>query len=308
MNIIGKRRVFLIISGVLVIWSILMLIFVGLNLSIDFKGGSRLEITSQGSPITRESIENAYMSQGVVINSIQDSENSGYKISSANINDSKRKAILEQIPAQQLSFEALGPTIGQEARNKAFFAVGLAIIAITTYIAIAFRKSGGVISSWKFGVAAIIALIHDVIITLGFFSLFGLLFGVQIDALFITAILTIMGFSVHDTIVVFDRIRENITNNVKKLPFNELVNNSINETIARSLNTSVTVFFVLFAMALFGGESIRWFVIAFVIGVAVGTYSSIFVASPILLEWSDMDNNGGFRKFYSRLKKNILKK
>ena len=302
MNIIEKRKIFLTISAILIVISIVMLFVRGLNLSIDFTGGSRLELAKDfdGEVLSRDEIENIYNEQKLKINSIQETDG-GYRISSSSISEQEKDKIIERLKAQELSFEFLGPTIGNETKNKAIVAVLIAILAITTYIAIAFRKSGGVISSWKFGVAAIIALAHDVIITLGAFSLFGLLFEVEIDALFVTAILTIMGFSVHDTIVVFDRIRENITNNVKRLSFGEVVNNSIKETIGRSLNTSVTVIFVLFAMALFGGESIRWFIIAFIIGVVVGTYSSIFIASPILLEWHNMDKNGGFKSLKSRL-------
>lgn len=304
MNIIKNRKTFLLISIVLMVLSIIMLSIKGLNLSIDFTGGSRLEVakSSEQGELPRESIEKAYRAADIKVNSIQDTEGS-YRVSSSSITSEQKNNIVNALGMEELSFEVLGPTIGNETKDKAIIAVFIAIFAITGYIAIAFRKSGGVISSWKFGVTAIIALFHDVIITLGAFSLFGMLFDVEIDALFVTAILTIMGFSVHDTIVVFDRIRENITNNVKKLSFEEIINNSINDTIGRSLNTSVTVIFVLFAMALFGGESIRWFVIAFIIGVLVGTYSSIFVAAPILLEWSNFDKRGGIKNL-----KNIISK
>lgn len=304
MNIIEKRKIFLTISAILILVSIVMLFVRGLNLSIDFTGGSRLELAKEleKGELSRDAIENIYNEQKLKINSIQETDK-GYRISSSSMSEQQKDKIIEDLKAQELSFEFLGPTIGNEAKNKAIVAVLIAILAITTYIAIAFRKSGGVISSWKFGVAAIIALAHDIVITLGAFSLFGLLFEVEVDVLFVTAILTIMGFSVHDTIVVFDRIRENITNNVKRLSFEEVINNSIKETIGRSLNTSVTVIFVLFAMALFGGESIRWFVIAFIIGVLVGTYSSIFIASPILLEWHNFDKNGGVRTLKERIKK-----
>ncbi len=291
MNIIKNRRLFLMISGALIFLSIAMLVFFGLKLSIDFTGGSRLEVSSFGEDLNKVKIEETYNTENIRVNSIQETEG-GFRISSALISKAQKDIIIKSLNAREQSFEVLGPTIGGETRDKAILAVVLAVIAITTYIAIAFWRSGGVISSWKFGVAAIIALIHDVVITLGAFSLFGLLFGVEIDALFVTAILTIMGFSVHDTIVVFDRIRENITNNVKKLSFEEIIDISILGTIGRSLNTSMTVIFVLFAMALFGGETIRWFIIAFIIGVTVGTYSSIFIAAPILLEWHDLDRRG----------------
>ena len=304
MNIIKKRRIFLSISGVLILTSILLLVFIGLKLSIDFTGGSRLGIKAveQSGNLNLDTIEKIYIDQGISVKSIQES-NSGYIISSESISEEEKDQIIEKLNASEESFEVLGPTIGAETRNKALLAIVIAIFSITLYIAIAFWKSGGVISSWKFGVSAIIALVHDVIITLGAFSLFGILYGVEIDALFVTAILTIMGFSVHDTIVVFDRIRENITNNVKKQTFEELIDLSIMGTIGRSLNTSVTVVFVLFSMVLFGGESIRWFVVAFIIGVIVGTYSSIFIAAPILLEWYSFDKSGGMVNLKLKIKK-----
>lgn len=300
---IRRRKIFLMISAAIVLLSLVSLFVNGLNLSIDFTGGTRLEILPEGKEISKVTIERAYLAEKLKVSSIQETDRKGYRISSNTMTDSQKDKILNTLDAKEQSFEVLGPTIGNETKNKALVAVMVAIAAITTYIAIAFWKSGGVISSWKFGITAIIALIHDVVITLGVFSLFGLLFGVQVDALFITAILTIMGFSVHDTIVVFDRIRENITNNVKKLTFEQIVDNSINDTMGRSLNTSITVVFVLFAMVLFGGESIRWFIIAFIIGVVVGTYSSIFIASPLLLEWYNFNKKDGFRNLKAKLNK-----
>lgn len=301
MNIIKRRKIFLILSGILVLLSIIVLLVFGLKFSIDFKGGTRLEVNmADENTDTREKIEQVYNQNDIRVNSVQQTE-LGYRISSSAIDEATKDQILNELDAQEQAFEVLGPVIGGETRNKAVMAVFLAIVAITIYIAVAFWKSGGVISSWKFGITAIIALVHDVIITLGAFSIFGVLFGVEIDSLFVTAILTIIGFSVHDTIVVFDRIRENIKNNVKHIPFEQIVGNSITETVARSLGTSILVLLVLFSMAIFGGESIRWFVIAFIIGVVVGAYSSIFVASPILLEWYKFDQNGGAKTLRQKL-------
>ena len=190
---------------------------------------------------------------------------------------------------KELRRETIGPTIGAELLKNAIIALVVAVIAIVLYIAWAFRKVPAPASSWRFGISAIIALFHDILIVVRLFSIFGYLFAVEIDALFVTALLTVLGFSVHDTIVVFDRIRENLTREISS-SFSEVVNHSIIQTITRSLNTSVTLVFVLAAIILFGGASIRWFVIALMIGVIVGTYSSIFNATPILVlwqEWSD---------------------
>lgn len=302
MNIIKKRKTFLFLSGALSVLSLVFLLVFGLKFSIDFTGGTRLDIAFSKDVQTKEKIEEIYSQNNIGISAIQETQN-GYVVSSAVMSQQVKDLIVRELGADEQGFEVLGPTIGGETRNKAIIAVFVAVFAITIYIAAAFWKSGGVISSWKFGVSAIIALLHDVVITLGAFALFGLLFGVQVDALFVTAVLTIMGFSVHDTIVVFDRIRENIKNNVKKSSFEEVVGKSINETIARSLATSILVFLVLIAMLLFGGESIRWFVVAFIIGVVVGAYSSIFVASPILIEWYNFDKNGGADRLRQKIKK-----
>jgi preprotein translocase subunit SecF len=188
--------------------------------------------------------------------------------------------------AKQEEFSTIGPTIGKETAMNAVKATVIASLLIVIYISLVFRKVPKPASSIRFGVSAIIALIHDVLVVLGVFSILGYIFNVEIDALFVTALLTIIGFSVHDTIVVFDRIRENLGKGSSE-NFPKIVNDSILQTIGRSLNTSITVLLVLFALLLFGGESIRWFVVALMVGVASGTYSSIFNASPILVVWHE---------------------
>jgi preprotein translocase subunit SecF len=187
----------------------------------------------------------------------------------------------------QQSYETVGPTIGAETLRNAVYALIIASILIVLYITWSFRSVPKPTSSLRFGVCAIIALIHDVLVLLGLFSIFGHFFGVEVDSLFVTAVLTVIGFSVHDTIVVFDRIRENLKR-VGGENFSEVVNNSILQTLDRSLNTSLTVILVLFALLIFGGDSIKWFVVALLIGVTSGTYSSIFNASPLLVVWQDL--------------------
>jgi len=193
-----------------------------------------------------------------------------------------------------ISSETVGPVIGAETTQKAVGAVGAASLAIILYIAYAFREIPKPYSPWKFGICAVVALIHDVLVVVGMFSLLGHFYNVEIDSLFVTALLTIIGFSVHDTIVVFDRIRENLSKTA--LPagrqaanyFEEVVNESILQTLARSLSTSLTVVFTLLALILFGGESIMWFVAALLIGIISGTYSSIFNAAPLLVVWENL--------------------
>lgn len=298
MDIVGKRKIFLIISGILTLVSLVAILLFSFRLSIEFTGGSVTQFVSvDRKPIERNLVEKAYQDNKIKIATYKENSKTNITIRSDAITNDQKNIIIESInisgdKVKEQSFNTLGPVIGGETKLNALKAVGLAIVAITLYIAFAFRKVSRPVSSWKFGISAIVALVHDVLIVLGAFAILGYFFQVEVDTLFITAILTIMGFSVHDTIVVFDRIRENLIKNVRNLPFESVVNNSFNETLARSLNTSNTVIFVLIALLLFGGESIRWFIVAFLIGIITGTYSSIFIASAILVEWYMLDKKG----------------
>jgi preprotein translocase subunit SecF len=193
----------------------------------------------------------------------------------------KYKAALAKTGFEELSFDSVGPAVSKDIARNAILSLLFVSIAIVLYIAYAFRNAPPPVSPWSFGFMAIAALLHDALFVLGVFSLLGHFLGVEIDALFVTAILTVIGFSVHDTIVVFDRIRENLRR--EKGTFEQIVNTSILETVARSINTSLTVLLTLMALFLFGGQSIRLFVLALMIGIASGTYSSIFNASPLLV-------------------------
>lgn len=195
-------------------------------------------------------------------------------------------------PYEELQIATVGPTVGEQIRNRAGIAVVLASIGVLLYIAWAFRNTNNPV---LYGVCAIVAMLHDVVLLLGLFSILGWLANVEVDALFVTALLTVIGFSVHDTIVVFDRIRENLARRVAPT-FPEVVNYSIVQTLVRSINTSVTVVLTLLALYLFGGESIRWFVFALLVGVVVGTYSSIFNASQLLVAWE----NGEIQRLFRR--------
>ena len=315
MDIVGKRKIFLIVSGIATLISIISIVFFGFKLSIEFTGGSKLEIAStQGVKIETSKVKSAFDSQKIKIVTITKDSDADILIRTNTITDSQKNQVLAKmnemgLSVKEKSFDTLGPIIGGETRINALKAVGLAIIAITLYIAFAFRQVSKPISSWKFGISAIIALVHDVIIVVGTFSLLGEFFGVEVDTLFITAVLTIMGFSVHDTIVVFDRIRENLLKNVRNDSFDAVVNRSFNETLARSLNTSLTVVVVLLALLLFGGASIRWFIVAFLVGIITGTYSSIFIASAVLVEWYKAELRGfKVSNLLRRGKKNAPKK
>lgn len=241
--------------------------------------------------IVRETRE-TLIENNIVVSTLQPSGNT-LIVRTAPINEKQNAQVVNALEGtvgsfEQESFETIGPVIGQETALDAIKAIAVASVLIVLYIAWSFRKVPKPTSSWRFGITAVITLLHDVLVLLGMFSLFGYFFHVEIDSLFITALLTVMGFSVHDTIVVFDRIRENLLK-TRSTNFATTVNDSILQTVNRSLNTSWTALLVLFSMFLFGGESTRWFIIALIIGILSGTFSSIFNAAPLLVLWDEFD-------------------
>lgn len=293
MNIIKHKNIFFAISILVMIPGLVALFMWGLHLSIDFTGGSRMEIQilNVKSQVSNNTIENIVEKQGVTVVSLQKSGKNKIIIRTKPIDQKTHQivtaALIKEVKGlKETSFETVGPTIGSETTWNAFKAVAVAIILIVLYIAWSFRNVPKPASSWRFGICTIAALLHDVIVVVGIFAILGHFLGVEIDSLFITAVLTVIGFSVHDTIVVFDRIRENLRK-MGNVSFGEIVNESIVQTMNRSLNTSLTTLLVLFTLFLFGGESIKWFVVALLIGILSGTYSSIFNAAPLLVVWEE---------------------
>lgn len=281
------------ISGLVIIPGIYGMLRYGVRPAIDFTGGTLLEyrIARDDISVTNEEIRQVVQETGVEIGSVQQTEANTFLLRLKPIEQKEKDKVGQALETKygnvaQIRFETVGPVVGKETTENAVKAVIVASFAIIVYIALAFRKIPKPYSSWKFGVAAVIALIHDVLVVLGIFSLLGHFYKVEIDSLFITALLTVMGFSVHDTIVVFDRIRENLFKLAGK-DFGYIVNESMVQTLARSLSTSLTVLFTLFALFLFGGESIRWFIVALLVGITSGTYSSIFNAAPFLVVWEE---------------------
>jgi len=293
MNIIGKKYWYFLISLIIIIPGIISLALYGLNLSIEFTGGSRLTFSfpNELSSEKMGTVKNVFIENKIKVASIQKSGKLVF-VRTQPLDQKQDILIIDQIKNKlgdfkQEQYETVGPTIGSEITLNAIKALVIASFLIVLYITWSFRKVPRPTSSFRFGVCAIIALIHDVLVLLGIFSLFGHFLGVEIDSLFVTAILTVIGFSVHDTIVVFDRIRENLKR-VGGENFSNVVNDSILQTLDRSLNTSLTVVLVLVALLLFGGESIKWFVVALLIGIVSGTYSSIFNAAPLLVLWHEV--------------------
>lgn len=293
MGVVKHKNIFLIISAILVLASWLFLTIWGLKPAIDFTGGSMLEIKFEKEIPPAQSLKEILNSVGIDNFVLQPTGGSRTVILRfKEIDEARHQELLKSLDTQgkftENKFSSIGPTIGRELRQKSWLALVITLAAIILYIAWAFRKVSKPIASWKYGVAAIVALVHDVSIPAGLFAFLGKWYGVEVDALFITALLTILGFSVHDTIVVFDRIRENLRKLKTSEPFDNTVGRSIRETMARSINTSLTVLMVLTAIFLLGGETIKSFSLTLLVGVFFGTYSSIFIASPLLVVWEKL--------------------
>jgi preprotein translocase subunit SecF len=287
-NIIGKRKFFYVFSGVLTVLSIISLSVWGLKYGLDFTGGTLMEV--QNIRAQNEDIKSALVEAGIQDAVVTPTQNDSVLIRYGNSDDEKNKAVLaklrEKFPdIQNTRLDYIGPSISAELKSKAIWALAVAVVGIAAYIAYAFRRVSRPVESWKYGVGAVVALVHDVLITVGIFSILGHFANIEIDTTFIAALLTILGFSVHDTIVVYDRTRENLLRSAAKEDFGETVNRSLNETMARSINTSLTVIITLLAIFIFGGESIKNFTLALLIGITFGTYSSIFVASALMVDW-----------------------
>ncbi len=291
-SIISKRSLWLSISGVMVVVGLVALGIWQLKLGIDFTGGSLLEVAYSSQAPSLENLTATFSSLDIHDPEIKPSGERGIIVRFKTIDEPTHQKLIAELKKTdsalvERSFDSIGPVIGAELKQKSIFAIVLALLMILLYIAFVFRKVSHPVASWKYGTSAILAVFHDLIFLLGIFALLGTFGGVEINSSFIPAFLTVLGFSVHDTIVVFDRIRENLTK--FRGSFDEIVNKSLNETIVRSINTSFTVLLVLLAIFLFGGETIKTFALALFLGIAVGTYSSIFVASPLLVVWNDWD-------------------
>jgi len=301
-NIIGKRYYFFGLSLLIIIPGLALLGYMissgRLPVSIDFTGGSLLEVRFVGSEPSETDIILLFNSLGVEDVKVQTTSNDSYVIRSSILSDEIRGSIVQKLgetfnsEVTLMRFENVGPTIGREVTQRAAQAVAVAAFIVTVYMTFAFR---GVPHALRFGICAIIAMIHDVAIVFSLTAIGSVLWGWQIDALFLTAVLTVIGFSVQDKVVVFDRIREN-SGIYRRLPFETLVNHSIVQTLQRSINTQLmTVEFMLLALALFGGVTLREFATILLVGLFSGTYSSIFIAAPILVVWEGREWRNWFK-------------
>ena len=292
MNIIKYKNWFFALSLVVIMPGIFALFVWGLKLGIDFAGGTLWEIEFSDKEISTQTLQTFLEEENVKVTQVTKTGQQTMLVKMFTTDDEEIVKIKQNVGKnvgeyQDLRLETVGPTVSRELTQKAFAAVSLSILAILAYITWAFRKIPKPTSSLSFGICTIIALVHDVIVVVGIFSILGHFLKIEIDSLFITALLTVIGFSVHDTIVVFDRIRENLIK-YSEAPFEQVVNHSLVQTLGRSLNTSLTAVFVLAALFLFGGHSIKNFVLALLVGIISGTYSSIFNAAPLLVVWQNL--------------------
>ena len=298
-DIVGKRYWYFLISLLVIVPGLIALVVHGLPLSIDFTGGALMELEfAEDQDIKPAEVKALYDKRGLTDTLVQTSGKRGLLIRSKVLDSETKLAIQEELRQMygdftELRFEAVGPSIGAQVSQRAAWAVMAAAVGILLYISFAFRHVPNPI---RYGTCAIIAMLHDVAVVMGVAAIFGWLFGWEVDALFLTALLTVIGFSVHDSIVVFDRIRENSIRH-RGEPFEDIVNHSIIQTLDRSINTQLTVAFTLFALLLFGGVTIRHFIATLLVGIISGTYSSIFNAAPLLVVWE----NGEIRQFFRRL-------
>lgn len=279
------------ISILLATTAIIVTLVFGLKLGVDFKGGSVLELEFANGRPEVEAIQKS-LSDFKDLSTAPSGAN-GLMIRTVELSEQNHQIVLNKLKTafpisglEERKFDSVGPLIGNELKNKSVTAIILVLLGVIIYIAIVFRKLSRVLPGWAMGLAAIIALVHDVVIPIGVFALLGNFYGIEISAVFVAAVLTVLGYSVSDTVVVFDRVRENVLKGGVKEEFGIVVHKSIMQTLTRSLNTTFTTLLSLIAIYLFGGENIKYFSLAMIMGIFLGAYSSIFVASPLLVWWN----------------------
>jgi len=296
MQIVSHRKIYFSISLMLVLASLVSLLLWGLKLGIDFSGGTLMEIEFSEERLTNQQIQEKLADLELDQIILQSTGSKGLILRLKDIDEETHQMILAKLrkldsqgeSSSQIitekRFESVGPLIGQELKRKASWAILLAMAAIIFYIAWAFRKISKPVASWQYGLVAIIALFHDILITLGFFSVLGHYWNIEIGLPLVAAFLTILGYSVNNSIVIFDRSRENLLR-TRWTDFKETINQSIEQSLTRCLNTALTTLFVLWAIFFLGGQSIKYFALALIVGIIVGTYSSIFVTSSLIVVW-----------------------
>lgn len=294
MNIpfVKYRKICFIFSGILIVGSLVCLIIFGLKLGIDFTGGSILELEFKTVRPANQEIGESLKEFNLGEISIQPANEKGLILRMKDISEDVHQQIIQKLKAngelEEKRFESIGPVIGQELKEKAKLLIAISLLSIVFYIAIAFRKVQKPLSSWQYGIASLFILSHDILIPLGVFALLGKFYQVQLTIPIICAILTVVGYAINNVVVVYDRLRENLLRGVFRdfvLGFEEATNKAINQTLTRQLNTSLTTLFPLIAIFFLGGETLKYFALTLILGIIAGTYSSIFLATPILVSW-----------------------
>lgn len=291
LNIVEKKKIWLTLSTIMVAAGLILILGFGFRQGIDFAGGTLWQINFENSVETGQ-VRELFINSGLEGVAVTKSGDGSLLVRMGDINENKHQELVRVLThdlgqLEELSFQSIGPTVGKELREKAIWAAILVLLGISLFVAFAFRKVSQPVSSWKYGIVTLVTLAHDVIIAAGAIALLGKYYGVEIDSNMVVALLVIAGFSVHDTIVVFDRIRENLIIHKGKMLLGKIVNQSVNETMARSINTSLTLVFVLIALLAAGPASLWYFILVVLIGTVVGTYSSIFIASQLLVVWQE---------------------
>jgi preprotein translocase subunit SecF len=289
LHIIKRRKIWFAIAILITSASIASIAIWKLNFGLDFTGGSLLELGFENRPAVTE-VQKVAVEQGITDAVVQEAGEKNMVLRFKAVNEEDHQALLGALKEKfgvvaEEKFDSIGPVIGSELQKKSLIALILVLIGIAVYVAFAFRKVSYPVESWKYGLITLVSLAHDVILPIGVFAVLGHFWNVEIGSAFVAAILTILGYSVNDTIVVFDRVRENLLRKSGDEKFEDLVDRSINETMARSINTTLTTLLALIAVYFFGGESLKMFALALIIGVTAGAYSSVFIASPLLVTW-----------------------
>lgn len=293
MFIVAHRNIFFAFTGAVVLAALISIAAFGLHLGIDFTGGTLVQVSYDGVRPAPEPLSNTLTDAGFSHFSLREYGENGYILRTQTLTAEQRSELTAVFSYQGGTahidtLTEIGPTIGTELRNKALLALGLVLLCILLFIAFAFRKVSEPVSSWVYGLIALVTLLFDTLIPVGFYAALGHFAGVQVDTLFVTAILTVIGFSIHDTIVVFDRTRENLRINQergRKEDFAETAGRALNQTFVRSINTSFTTLLSLCALYALGPASTEDFALTLLVGIIAGTYSSIFLATPLLVWW-----------------------
>jgi preprotein translocase subunit SecF len=282
------RKIYFVFSGLLIISSLISLAVWGLKPGIEFTGGSILELQYQDNPPSNQIIKQTLSDFDLGEIYIQPTGERGVILRMKHINEKLHQQVLKKLrinkEIDERRFESIGPVIGKELKEKTKFVILIALFSIVLYITLSFRRLKEPFKSWQYGIVTLLALSHDVLIPLGIFSILGKYQGVEITIPIIAGLLTVFGYSVNDTVVVFDRIRENLLKRTG-ITFEEIINKSLNQTLARSISTSLTTLFVLISLFFLGGETLKYFSLVLILGISFGTYSSIFIASPLLVSW-----------------------